>query len=101
VPLPQQAPWPRLSPLAAAGSTITLPVPAKNIFEIQEKSNAATQQAVVPSAHHAERTQAPAGNDADAIAKLISVHASASRRMIPGSLPITQPGLKRVPLTAR
>src|SRR6195952_2658131 len=27
VPLPQQAPWPRLSPLAAADSTITLTVP--------------------------------------------------------------------------
>jgi hypothetical protein len=101
VPSPQQAPWPRLSPLAAAGSTITLPVPGKNIFEIPEKSTSPTQQAVVSSAHHAERTQAPAGNNADAIAKLISIHASASRRMIPGSRPIAQPGLKRVPLTAR
>jgi peptidoglycan/xylan/chitin deacetylase (PgdA/CDA1 family) len=101
VPLPQQAPWPRLSPLAAAGGTIALPVPAKDIFEIQEKSNPATQQAVIPSAHHAERTQTAVGNDVDAIAKLISIHASASRRMIPGSLRITEPGLKRVPLTAR
>jgi peptidoglycan-N-acetylglucosamine deacetylase len=101
VPLPQQAPWPRLSPLAAAGSTIALPVPAKDIFEIQEKSNAAPQLAVVPSAHHAERAQAPVGNEADAIAKLIAIHASASRRMIPGSHRIAEPGLKRVPLTAR
>jgi peptidoglycan/xylan/chitin deacetylase (PgdA/CDA1 family) len=101
IPLPQQAPWPRLSPFAAAGSTITLPVPAKNIFEIQEKSSVAAQQAVVASAHHAERTQASVGNDADAIAKLISIHASASRRMIPGSRPIAEPGLKRVPPTAR
>jgi peptidoglycan/xylan/chitin deacetylase (PgdA/CDA1 family) len=101
VPLPQQAPWPRQSPLQVANAAITLPVPAKDIFEIQEKSSAATQQAVVSSAHHAERTQAPAGNNADAIAKLISIHASASRRMIPGSHRITEPGLKRVPLTAR
>jgi peptidoglycan/xylan/chitin deacetylase (PgdA/CDA1 family) len=101
VPLPQQTPWPRPPTLAAAGSTITLPVPAKDIFEIQEKSTAATQQAVIPSVHHAERTQASVGNDADAIAKLISIHASASRRMIPGSRPIAEPGLKRVPLTAR
>ena len=101
VPLPQQAPWPRLSPQQAASAAITLPVPAKDIFEIQEKSTAATQQAVVPSAHHAERTQAPAGNEADAIAKLIAIHASASRRMIPGSHRIAEPGLKRVPLTAR
>jgi hypothetical protein len=101
VPLPQQAPWPRLSPLQAASAAITLPVPAKNIFEIQEKPTAATQQAVLPSAHHAERKQAPVGNDADAIAKLISIHAGASKRMIPGSRPIAEPGLKRVPLTAR
>ena len=101
VPLPQQAPWPRLSPLAAADSTITLPVPGKDIFDIQEKSTATTQQAAVSSAHHAERTQAPVGNEADAIAKLIAIQASASRRMIPGSHRITQPGLKRVPLTAR
>jgi peptidoglycan/xylan/chitin deacetylase (PgdA/CDA1 family) len=101
VPLPQQAPWPRLSPLAAAGSTITLPVPAKDIFEIQEKSTATTQQAAISSAHHAERTQAPVGNEADAIAKLVAIQASASRRMIPGSHRIAEPGLKRVPLTAR
>lgn len=101
VPLPQQAPWPRLSPLQAANAAITLPVPDKNIFEIQDKSNAATHQAGVASAHHADRTQALVGNDAGAIAKLISIHASASRRMMPGSPPIAAPGLKRVPLTAR
>jgi len=101
VPLPQQAPWPRFSPPQVANAAITLPVPAKDIFEIQERSAVATQRAVVPSAHHAERTQAAAGNGADAIAKLISIHASASRRMIPGSHRITEPGLKRVPLTAR
>jgi peptidoglycan-N-acetylglucosamine deacetylase len=101
VPLPQQAPWPRFSPLQAANAEITLPVPAKDVFEIPEGSSAAMQQAVVPSARHAERTQAPAGNDADAIAKLIAVHASASRRMVPGSRPIAEPRLKRVPLTAR
>jgi peptidoglycan/xylan/chitin deacetylase (PgdA/CDA1 family) len=101
VPLPQQAPWPRLSPSQAAGSTITLPVPAKDIFEIQEKSGPATQQAVVALTHHAERMPVPAGNDTDAMTKLISIDAGASRRMIPGSMPITEPGLKPVPLTAR
>ena len=100
VPLPRQSPWPRSSPLQAAGA-ITLPVPTKDIFEIQEKSAATTQQAAVSSAHHAERTQAPAGNEADAIAKLIAIHASASRRMIPGSHRIAEPGLKRAPLTVR
>jgi peptidoglycan/xylan/chitin deacetylase (PgdA/CDA1 family) len=100
-PLPQQAPWPRLTPQQAANAAITLPVPGKDLFEIQEKSAAATQQAAVSSTHHAERTQAPVGNEADAIAKLIAIHASASKRMIPGSHRIAEPGLKRVPLTAR
>jgi peptidoglycan/xylan/chitin deacetylase (PgdA/CDA1 family) len=101
VPLPQQAPWPHLSPQQAVDATITLPVPAKDIFEIQEGINAATQQAVIPSTHHAERTPASAGNNPDAIAKLLSIHASTSRRMIPGSHRIAEPGLRRVPLTAR
>ncbi len=100
VPLPQQAPWPRLSPPQPVSDTITLPVPAKNIFEIQEKTNA-DMQAVVPLVHRAERVAAPAGNDADAIARLTSIDASASKRMIPGGLPVTEPGLKPVPLTAR
>jgi peptidoglycan/xylan/chitin deacetylase (PgdA/CDA1 family) len=100
VPLPQQAPWPRLSPLQTS-TAITLPVPANSVFEIQEKSNPAMQQAVVRITHHTERTPAPAAGDTDGITKLISVDASASRRMIPGSLPIAGPGLKRVPLTAR
>jgi peptidoglycan/xylan/chitin deacetylase (PgdA/CDA1 family) len=99
VPLPQQAPWPQFSPLQAANAAITLPVPAKDLFEIEERYSTATQQAVVLSARHAERTQAAVGNNADAIAKLI--HASASRRMIPGSQRITEPGLKRAPRTAR
>jgi hypothetical protein len=97
--LPRKAPWPRQPLLLTAGTAITLPVPAKNIFEIQERPCAATQ-AVVPSTHHAERL-APAGNGTDLIAKLISVDAGASRRMIPGSVPVTEPGLKPVPLTAR
>jgi peptidoglycan/xylan/chitin deacetylase (PgdA/CDA1 family) len=101
VPLPQQAPWPRLTPQQAAHAAITLPVPTKDIFEIQEKTAVATQQPTVPSTHHAERAQAPVGNEADAIAKLIAIHTSASRRMIPGSHRIAEPGLKRAPLTAR
>ncbi len=101
VPLPQQAPWPRLAAQQTASATITLPAPAKDIFEIQEKSAAATQQPTVPSTHHAERTQPAVGNTTDAIAKLIAIHASASRRMIPGSHRIAEPGLKRAPLTAR
>ncbi len=101
VPLPRQSPWPRLPPLAVAGSTITLPVPAKDIFEIQERSGAAAQRAVLPSLRHAEQTPTVIERGADAIAKLISIEAGASRRRIPGSMPIAEPGLKPVPLTAR
>jgi hypothetical protein len=36
----------------------------------------------------------PAGNDADGMAQLISINASTSRRTIPGSLPVTELGLK-------
>jgi peptidoglycan/xylan/chitin deacetylase (PgdA/CDA1 family) len=101
VPLPQQAPWPRLTPQKTANAAIILPAPGKDIFDIQEKSAAAMQQSAVSSPHHAERTQAPIGNEADAIAKLVAVHARASKRLIPGSHRIAEPGLKRVPLTAR
>ena len=101
VPLPQQAPWPRLTAQQTVSAAITLPAPAKDIFEIQEKTAVATQQPTVPSTHHAEPTQPAVGNEADAIAKLIAIHASASRRMIPGSHRITQPGLRRLPPTAR
>jgi hypothetical protein len=101
VPLPQQAPWPRRTPQPAASAAITLPVPAKAIFEIPEQSAATTQQAAVSSTHHAERTQASVGSEADVIAKLIAIHASASRRLIPGSHRIAEPRLKRMPLTAR
>jgi hypothetical protein len=95
MPLPPQAPWPRPAPLLTS-TAIALPVPAKNVFEIRERPNA---HAVVRSAQHAERLAAPGGPDT--IAKLISVDAVASRRMIPGSVPVTEPGLKPVPLTAR
>jgi peptidoglycan/xylan/chitin deacetylase (PgdA/CDA1 family) len=94
VPLPQQAPWPRLTPQQPANAAITLPVPAKDIFDIPENTAVATRQPTIPSAHHAERTQTPVGSKADAIAKLIAIHASASRRMIPGSRPIAAQGLK-------
>jgi hypothetical protein len=97
IPLPQQAPWPRPVPLQTS-TAATLPVPAKNVFEIQERTNA---HAVVRPAQHAERPAAPAENGAETITKLISVDAVASRRMIPGSVPVTEPGLKPVPLTTR
>jgi hypothetical protein len=54
VPLPREAPWPRQSPLPLDGAAIALPVPARSIFEIQERPRAGAQ-AVAPSSHHAEQ----------------------------------------------
>lgn len=50
---------------------------------------------------HDIQARNPAGNGTDVIAKLISADASASRRTILRSLPVTELGLKPVPLTAR
>jgi peptidoglycan/xylan/chitin deacetylase (PgdA/CDA1 family) len=66
VPLPRQAPWPRQSLLALGTAANALPVPAQNIFEIPEKRRAATQ-AVISSAHHAERS-IPAERETDGLA---------------------------------
>lgn len=94
VPLPREAPWPRQSPLPMANAASALPVPAESIFEIQEKRHAATRP-VAPSSHHAEQT-VPSEREPDGVARLISADARDSRRMIPGSLPIAEPGLRRV-----
>jgi peptidoglycan/xylan/chitin deacetylase (PgdA/CDA1 family) len=66
VPLPREAPWPRQSPLPLDGAAIALPVPARSIFEIQERPRAAVQ-AVAPSSHHAEQA-VPAQRQTDGLA---------------------------------
>jgi hypothetical protein len=49
--------------------------------------------ALVRMPHHA-----PAGyQDSDAVARPITIEASAARRAIPGSMPVTQPGLQPGP----
>jgi hypothetical protein len=50
---------------------------------------------VAPSSHHAEQP-VPSVRETDWVARLISADARDSGRMIPGSLPITEPGLRRV-----
>jgi peptidoglycan/xylan/chitin deacetylase (PgdA/CDA1 family) len=71
VPLPRQAPWPRLSPQVADGAANALPVPAQNVFEIKEGLRAATQglglssrraELAVPA--HDEAMAADAGSSA-------------------------------------
>jgi hypothetical protein len=99
IPLPPQAPWPRLSPNKLGSAGIVLPVPAQNIFEFQEKPRA-TAPAVAPSSHHAEQT-VPTGPEANNLERLISADADDSRRAIPGSLPVVKPGLLRAPIGTR
>jgi peptidoglycan/xylan/chitin deacetylase (PgdA/CDA1 family) len=98
VPLPQQAPWPRQLPIQAAGSTLALPVPAQGIFQIPEKNRAAIR-ALTPLQHHAE--QLPAGDGVNGVEKMISLDASAAKRPIPGSVPVTETGLRPGPVLAR
>ena len=99
IPLPPQAPWPRLSPNKLGSAAIVLPVPAQSIFEFQETPRAALP-AVVPSTHHAEQT-VPAGPEANGLERLISADADDSWRAIPGSLPVVKPGLLRAPIGTR
>jgi peptidoglycan/xylan/chitin deacetylase (PgdA/CDA1 family) len=99
IPLPPQAPWPRLSPDKLGSAAIVLPVPAQSIFEFQEKPRAVLP-AVAPSSHHAEQTL-PAGPEAKSLERLISADADDSRRAIPGSLPVVKPGLLRTPIGTR
>jgi peptidoglycan/xylan/chitin deacetylase (PgdA/CDA1 family) len=95
VPLPRQAPWPRQSPLAPDSTANALPVPAESIFDIQEKPRAG-QQGPAPSPHHAEQA-IPTGRETDGLARLISADAADSPRVIPGSLPVVEPGLRPAP----
>ena len=74
IPLPPQAPWPRQPLIQPGGDRIALPVPAQNVFEIQEKTHT-NLPAVVPLAHHAARTASPVAKSGDAIARLISTDA--------------------------
>ena len=60
VPLPQQAPWPRLSSIQAADTAVTLPVPAQGIFQIPENNSAAVK-ALAPLSHRAEQAPVRSG----------------------------------------
>jgi peptidoglycan-N-acetylglucosamine deacetylase len=82
VPLPQEAPWPRRSPIQAADNALTLPVPAQGIFQIPE-NNSATIKALTPLSHRAEPM--PVRSEGE-LAKLISPSAAGARRPVPGSL---------------
>jgi peptidoglycan/xylan/chitin deacetylase (PgdA/CDA1 family) len=91
VPLPMPRRW---QPAVPAGDTaIALPVPDKSLFAIQERNHPALPQAAIAVA-------LPARANA-ATATPMSSNASASRRMIPGSVPIAARGLKPGPVSGR
>jgi peptidoglycan/xylan/chitin deacetylase (PgdA/CDA1 family) len=91
VPLPEAPPWPRQPPELATSVASILPVPEPSVFTIPEKS-AAKLDAVIPLQHHAEQTSQQS-QGVDEIGRLISIEASAAKRTIPGSVPVTASGL--------
>lgn len=97
VPIPEQAPWPRETALQPMIDSVTLPVPAKDLFQIAEHSYAPIR-ALATLSHHAQQGS-PHGPDG--IARLISIDSTEARRNIPGSAPLTQPGLQPSPAMAR
>ena len=80
VPLPQDAPWPRESWNGSGLSTIALPIPAQNVFELQERRHVHLR-ATIPLARHAQQVTAPANKEADAIARLISTDTDDLRKL--------------------
>jgi peptidoglycan/xylan/chitin deacetylase (PgdA/CDA1 family) len=101
IPLPQQAPWPRPPQLqTAVVNAPALPVPAQGIFQIPEKNRTAIR-ALTPLPHHAEALPNPATEAINGAERMISLDASAARRPIPGSVPVTETGLRPGPVLAR
>lgn len=94
VPLPLEAPWPRLTTVTAVNQTASLPVPEMGVFQIPEKTAVPIRAvlAIPQQPHQAVTTSAEAG---DGIGRLIE--ASSANRPIPGSLRIAKPGLQPTP----
>jgi peptidoglycan-N-acetylglucosamine deacetylase len=89
IPLPMA--W--QPPVPTRDTAATLPVPDQSLFAIQEKTHPAIPQAAIAVA-------LPAAANA-AAARPMSFDANASQRMIPGSVPIADRGLKPRPVSAR
>jgi hypothetical protein len=89
-------PWPQQLTLQVMTGKATLPVPAHDLFEISEHRGSPIK-AMVRLPHRAELER----GGLDGAPRLISIDAGAARRAIPGSLPVTRPGLQPAPLTLR
>jgi hypothetical protein len=87
VPLPREAPWPRLSSSLSDSAAIALPVPAQDIFEIQEGLRVALRSGA-PSSHHVEQTvaahEANSTDAGDSRHRMRGKHHTASAQHIAG-----------------
>lgn len=81
VPLPREAPWPRLSELPPENAAVTLPAPARNVFELPDGLRVALHN--VPSARHAEQA---GSSEHETHTKLASADTRDSRRVTRGKL---------------
>jgi peptidoglycan/xylan/chitin deacetylase (PgdA/CDA1 family) len=99
VPLPEPAPWPRQQPLPASAGAVSLPVPAKDVFQIRERVHAEIR-ALVQIARNEQPAAAVAPLDPGR-SKAISLNLRTARRPIAGSVPITDSALDRGPAKLR
>jgi peptidoglycan-N-acetylglucosamine deacetylase len=81
VPLPREAPWPRLSELPAENAAVTLPAPAQSLFEMPQGLR------VVPHGGPSSRRAEQAGSsEHETHTKLVSADTRDSRRAARGKL---------------
>ncbi len=80
VPLPREAPWPRLSDLPLENAAITLPAPAQNLFEMPDMRVALYRAS---SPRHAGQV---GSSEHDTQTKLVSADTRDSRRAAHGKL---------------
>jgi peptidoglycan/xylan/chitin deacetylase (PgdA/CDA1 family) len=76
VPLPREAPWPRLWSLALENAAITLPAPAQSLFEMPDGLRAALQSAAASS----RQAEQAASSAREPRTKMVSADTGDSRR---------------------
>ena len=102
-PAPARVPtaWPQQSIVPTASNTLALPVPSPTVFERPEK-RLAMNYGVTPIRRASSPQRRAAGATATPVsARLSSAEADAAKRIIPGSQPVTQPGLTPAPARTR
>jgi peptidoglycan/xylan/chitin deacetylase (PgdA/CDA1 family) len=82
VPLPRQAPWPRLMPLPLLSAVNALPVPGQSVFEFRDQPRLAARAVAALPARRGEPTVS--GEHARHGAAQLPAEASASRRTTAG-----------------